>query len=52
MFEQFFSVFSINNDIVTLPRSLNVGILQNLRTLVDEFERYFLELNGDKLKLV
>lgn len=47
----FFSTFVTNNDIISLPQSLNTKMLLHLYALENEFERYFLE-HKDKLNLV
>lgn len=44
MLEKPFSVFITNNDVIT--------ILQHLSTIENEFDSYYLELNGGKLNLV
>lgn len=50
MFEQLSSVFATNNNVATLLQSLNITISQNLCGQEIEFERYFLEFNGDKME--
>lgn len=52
IFGKLSSVFATNNDVITLPRSLNIDIWQHLRTLDDEFKLYFLQLNGNKFGLL
>lgn len=51
MFEELSLVFATHYD-VTFIQSLNIEILLHLSALADSFERYFLNLNGDKLDLL
>lgn len=41
MFEELSSVFATNDDVKILPKLLNIGILQYLIALENEFKRYF-----------
>lgn len=52
MFEELSSLFTTVNDDETIPESIRTEIVQHLTALKDEFERYFPEINGDKLDLV
>lgn len=51
-FEELHPRFTANNDVVTWSQSFNTEVSQHLSAVEDEFERYFLELNGDKVDLV
>lgn len=52
MFEELSQVFTTNNDIKTLPLTLDTEILQHLTALEDKFDHYSLDLHGDELDLV
>lgn len=52
IFEKLPSVVATNNDVISLPQSLNTDILQHLRALDDELKLYFLEFNGNKFDLL
>lgn len=51
MFDELYSILTINHDVSTLSQSVNTKNSQHLSALENEFERYFLELSGDKLDL-
>lgn len=52
MFEELLSIFTTDNDVITLPLSLNTKILLNLNVLMNKLDHFFLELNGDKLNMI
>lgn len=51
MFDKLSSCMAFNN-LITLPQSLNIEMLQYLNALEHEFKRYLFKLNEYKLDLV
>lgn len=52
MFDVLSSVFTTNNDFITLPQSSNTEVLQQSSSLDEDFERAFLEHKRNKLDLI